>query len=244
MRLRILSIIPLLALIFAACGGGGSSKSSSTTSASATSTTAASTPGSTAGDAAADARAKKLVFIQADFPAGWTGTPPTPDTPEEKAATQELNACTGSSSDADKVADVKGDHFGQGSPATQVGSEAQIAKDDATYRKDVAALKGNKFQPCLQTFLTKALAQAAGGATPTNVQVSPLTVPTFGDVTVGLRMSAGLTVSGQTVTLVIDAVAMGKNKAEVTGTFTNLSQPFDPALEKTLIDKLGAKLEA
>lgn len=184
------------------------------------------------------------MLVQADFPAGWTGTAPTADTPEEKAANQELNSCTGSSSDESKIADVKGDDFGMGSPATMVGSEAQIAKDEATYRQDVAALKGSKFQPCLQTFLTKALTQAAGGATPTNVQVSALSVPTFGDVTVGLRMSAGLTVAGQTVTIVVDAVAMGKNKAEVTGSFTNLSQPFDPALEKTLIDKLGAKLEA
>ena len=195
-------------------------------------------------DAAADARAKKLVLVQADFPAGWTGSAPTPDTPDEKAANQEFNNCIGSSGDDAKVADVKGDDFSMGSPATQVGSEAQIAKDDATYRKDVAALKSSKFQPCLETLLTKALSTAAGGATPANVQVSPLSVPTFGDVTVGLRMSAGLTVSGQTVTLVIDAVAMGKNRAEVTGTFSNLAQPFDPALEKTLIDKLGAKLEA
>ncbi|HEV3354096.1 MAG TPA: hypothetical protein VG076_14305 [Acidimicrobiales bacterium] len=243
MRLRILSIVPLLALIFAACGGG-SSNSSSTTSAPSTSTTSASTPGSAVRDAAADARAQKLVLVQADFPTGWTGTPAPATTPEEKAASQELNNCTGSSGDDAKIADVKGDNFSMGSPTTEVGSEAQIAKDEATYLKDVAALKSSKFQPCLETFLTKALTQAASGATPTNVQVSPLTVPKFGDVTVGVRMSAGLTVSGQTITLVIDAVAMGKSRAEVTGTFSNVSQPFDPALENTLINKLGAKLEA
>ncbi|MBV9042985.1 MAG: TlpA family protein disulfide reductase, partial [Acidimicrobiia bacterium] len=66
MRLRILSIVPLLALTLAACGGGGS-KSSTTTSAP---TTATSAPSSTpaGSDPAATARAQKLVLVQADFP--------------------------------------------------------------------------------------------------------------------------------------------------------------------------------
>ena len=179
--------------------------------------------------------------MQPDFPPGWTGTPVSPDTAEDKAANQEFAACIGGSGEAAQIADVKGDNFSMGSPATQVGSEAQIVKDEAAYRKDVAALKGSKFQSCLQNLLTKALTKAAGG-TPTNVQVSQVTVPTFGDVTVGLRMSATITVQGQSFPLVVDAVAMGKNRAEVTGTFSNLGQPFDQALEKTLIEKLGAKL--
>lgn len=235
-------MIPLLALTLAACGGS-SSKSSTTTSAP---TTATSAPSSTSGgsDAAATARAQKLVLAQADFPAGWTGSPAAADTPEDKAANQEFATCAGISGEASRSADVKGDDFSNGSPATQVGSEAQIIKDEATYKKDVDALKGGKFRSCLQDFLTKQLAKATNGAAPANVQITPLATDTFGDVTIGFRMSAGLTVQGQTVTVVLDAVAMGKNKAEVTGTFTNLAQPFDQALEKSLVAKLGAKLNA
>jgi len=181
--------------------------------------------------------------VQADLPAGWTGTPASPDTPEDKANNQEFAACVGSTGDQAQIADVKGDDFSMGSAATQVGSEAQIVKDDASYRKDVAALKGPKFQTCIETLLTKALTKAAGSA-PANVQVAPITVPTFGDITVGMRMTAGITAAGQSLTIVVDAILMGKNKAEVTATFSNLAQPFDQALEKTLIDKLGAKLNA
>ena len=237
-----LSLIPLLALILAACGGGGS-KSSTTTSAP---TTATSAPSSTSAgsDATATARAQKLVLAQADFPAGWTGTPAAADTPEDKATNQEFATCAGLSGESAQTADVKGDDFSNGSPATQVGSEAQIIKDESTYKKDVDALKGGKFRSCLQDFLTKQLAKATGGAAPANIQITPLSTDTFGDVTIGFRMSAGLTVQGQTVTVVIDAVAMGKNKAEITGTFSNLAQPFDQTLEKSLIAKLGAKLNA
>ena len=142
-----------------------------------------------------------------------------------------------------RYADIKGDDFSMGSPVTQVGSEAQVLKDEATYRKDVAAIKGPKFQPCVQALLSKAITKEAGSA-PANPQVSPITVPSFGDVTVGLRMSAGITVQGQSLTLVLDVVLMGKNKAEVTGTFSNVGQPFDQALEMSLINKLGAKLNA
>ena len=240
MRNRLVLIAPLLALVLAACGGGGS-KSSNTTSA--PTTTSSSTPTTAGSDAAATARAQKLVLVQSDFPAGWTGSPPTPDTPEDKAANQEFAACAGASGESDKVADVKGDTFSMGSPATQVGSGAQIVKDEARYRQDVTAFKSSKFQPCLKDFLTKALSKAVGGASP-NVQVSSLTVPTFGDVTAGLRMTAALTVQGQNLTLVLDAVVMAKNRAEVRETFSNLAQPFDATLEHSLLNKVGTKLTA
>lgn len=243
MRARLVLITTLLAVVVAACGGSGGSKSTTTTAAP---TTATSAPSSTSGgsDAAATARAQKLLLTQSDFPAGWTGTPAAADTPEDKSANQEFATCAGIAGEASQSADVKGDDFSNGSPATQVGSEAQIIKDEATYKKDVDALKGGRFRSCLQDFLTKQLAKATGGAAPANVQITPLSTDTFGDVTVGFRMSAGLTVQGQTVTVILDAVAMGKNKAEVTGTFTNLTQPFDQTLEKSLIAKLGAKLDA
>ena len=242
MRTRLVLITALLTAVLAACGGGSSKSSSTTTSP----TTATSTPSSTAAgsDPAATARAQKLVLTQADFPAGWTGTPAAADTPEAKAAGQQFATCAGLSGESAQSADVKGDDFNMGSPATMVSSETRIIKDDSTYKKDVESLKSGKFQPCLQDFLTKSLASATGGATPTNVQVSPLTTDKFGDVTVGIRMSAGITVGGQTATLVVDAVVLGKNKAEVQTAFINLAQPFDPALEKSLIGKLGAKLDA
>jgi len=239
-RLRILSVVPLLALTLAACGGG-SSNSSSTTTAPTTSTSTASSPTSAGSDPAATARAQKLVFVQADFPPGWTGTPSS-NSPDEKEASKELDACIGTSGDDAKSADVNGDDFAMGQ-GTQVSSEAQIVKSETTYHSDVAAVKGPKLQQCLQDFVTKALTKAVGTA-PASVQLVDLPVKSFGDVTIGKRLTAGLSAQGQTINVVVDFVLMAKNKAEVTGSFTNLGQPFDQALETTLIDKLGAKLNA
>jgi hypothetical protein len=182
------------------------------------------------------------VFVQADFPAGWTASPPTPDTAEDKANNKEVDACIGTSGADAHSADVKGNAFSMG-PTTQVGSQAQVVKEEATYRQDVAAIKGPKLQPCLQTFLTKALTKGVGSA-PTSVQVSSLPVPSLGDVTVGLRITAGITTQGQALTVYLDAVLMGRNRAEVTSTFLNVGQPFDAALQRTLLDKLGARVNA
>src|SRR5207248_9696502 len=97
-----------------------------------------SAPSSSSGsDPAAVARAQKLVLVQADFPPGWTGAPPTPDTPEAKTAKQELATCIDASAPDAKVADVNGQSFSMGSPRTQVTSEATIAKDGAAYQQDV-----------------------------------------------------------------------------------------------------------
>jgi hypothetical protein len=222
--------------LLAACGGGGSNSSSTT---SAPASTAPPTTASAAGDTAL---AQKLVFVQADFPAGWTASPPTPDTAEDKANNKEVDACIGTSGADAHSADVKGNDFSMG-PTTQVGSEAQVVKEEATYRQDVAAIKGPKLQPCLQTFLTKALTKGVGSA-PTSVQVSSLPVPSLGDVTVGLRITAGITTQGQALTVYLDAVLMGRNRAEVTSTFLNVGQPFDAALQRTLLDKLGARVNA
>jgi hypothetical protein len=236
-RIRLVLIAPLLTLVLAACGGGGGNSSSTT---SAPTTTASTAPTTTASPAADTARAQKLVFVQADFPAGWTASPPTPDTAEDKANSKQVDACIGTSSDDAHSADVKGNNFSMG-PTTQVGSEAQIVKEEATYRQDIAAIKGPKVQPCLKDFLTKALTKGVGSA-PTSVQVSSLPVPSFGDVTVGLRITAGITTQGQALTVYLDAVLMGRNRAEVTSTFLNVGQPFDATLQRSLLDKLGAKL--
>jgi hypothetical protein len=240
-RTRIISIVPLLALLTLAACGGGSSKSSSTTSAPPTTKASASSATTLGTDPAAIARAKKLVYVQGDFPAGWTATPAS-NTPEDKALSKELNACIGTSGDETKSADVNGDDFNMGQ-GTQVTSEAQIEKSEATYKSDIAAVKGPKLQPCLQDFVTKALSKAVGTA-PASVQLADLPVPSFGDATIGKRLTAGLTVQGQTINVIVDFVLMGKNKAEVTASYTNLGQPFDPALEKTLIDKLGSRVNA
>jgi len=234
-RIRLVSIAVLFVVVLAACGGDDK-ESSSTTTAPTTSTTA-----KPAGSAD-QARAQKLVFVQGDFPPGWTATPPEPRTPEEKADRQELATCSNTTGEASTSATATGDTFATG-PTTQVLSEAKIVKDDAGYKQDVAALNNPKLLPCLQAFLTKGLAREIG-STPTSVEITSISAPKFGDATVANRMKAAAMVQNIPLTIFVDVVLMAKNKAESTGTFINVGQPFDQALETSLINKMGERINA
>jgi hypothetical protein len=227
--------------VLAACGGNDNkSSTTTTTAASATTTSTAAGAAQQARDAVAEARARKLVLVQADMPPGWAAEAAKPDTPEETATSNELSACAGLSADADDAANVNGDTFSMG-PTTQVMSSADIVREERRYREDLLAVKGSKLQPCLQDFLTKSIGRELGNA-PTGVEFTPLTVPSFGDSTVGYRLKANVTASGVALTLYFDLVLMAKDRAEVSATFLNIGQPFDNVLETSLLNKLGTKL--
>jgi hypothetical protein len=235
-RIRLVSIAVLFVVVLAACGGDDKESSSSSTSAPTTSTT------TKAAGSADQARAQKLVFVQSDFPPGWTATPPEPRTPEEKADRQELATCSATPGETSTSATATGDTFATG-PTTQVLSEASVAKDDAAYQQGVAALNSPKLLPCLQAFLTKGLAREIG-STPTSVEIASISAPKFGDATVANRLKAAATVQNIPLTIFVDVVIMAKSRAQSTGTFINVGQPFDSALETSLINKMGERLNA
>ena len=236
MRTRLISLCALFVLGLAACGGGGSNTSSNDTT---TESSASPTTASPSGDTNV---AKKFVFVQADFPAGWTAKPADQtQTPDDKATSKELSDCVGTSGADAQSARWKGDDFNMGQ--VQVGSEATVVKDEAVYRKDVDAIKGPKLQTCVKDVFNKVLTTQIGSA-PTSLDVAPLQVPSHGDVTIGLRMTVGATIQGVPLTLSLDLVVMAKNRAETSATFLNVGQPFDSALETSLVDKLGARVDA
>ena len=223
----------------AACGGGRDAKSSTATTAPAATTT---TLTAEQQKAAEQARAAALVFVKADFPAGWTETPPEPSTPEDDKIGNELNACMGASASTGDRTSVTSNDFARGENL-QVSSVVEIAKDDATYQQDIAAIKSAKAPECIKDFFTKVLAKELG-ATPASVELSAIPVPPHGDAIVGMRATVTVRVQRQSLNFFLDFVFMGKNRAEVVATFFSIGQPFDAALETALIDKLGGRLDA
>jgi hypothetical protein len=235
-KTRLITLCVLFVLGFVACGGGKSDTSSNDTT---PESTAPPTTASAAGDIDL---AKKVVFVQGDFPPGWTAkAADQTQTPDDKATSKELSDCVGTSGQTANSARWKGDDFSMGQ--AQVGSEATVIKDEATYRKDIDAIKGTKVQTCVKDVFNKALAKQFGSA-PTSLDVASLDVPHHGDATVGLRMTVGASAQGVNITLLLDLVVMAKNRVETSATFLNVGQPFDSALQKSLVDKLGARVDA
>lgn len=225
----------ILALALTACGDSGKKPSTSGSSSPTTNT------------AAADkAKAEKLVLVAADFPAGWTATPSTPD-PNEEAQGKELAACVGAvDPDVAESAEVDGPDIEKDNASAS--SNATFVKTAAYAQTDLAAIKGTKVEKCVEDFAKKALNEElssnGSGATLKSVDFDRVTTATYGDATVGFRLKATIAAGRQTLTAYQDLIFILKGRAEVSASFFNLGKPFDASLERSLLDKLGAKLAA
>ncbi len=234
-----LVMLVAVALALAACGGAADTRSAAPA---ATATTAAPTTATTAVDVAADkAKARALVLRPSDLPAGWKATPHQDD-PTDKAFDDELAACLGRPSPSTYLtARADSPDFARGD--AEASSQAQLVRTAADFSADVDAIRGPKFMPCVRRVATRSLQQLAG-ASVRSVAVAPLAVASHGEFSSGFRATIRLLLQGQLVSVYQDGVLLGKGRIELTASFSNVRQPPDPALEKALVAKLSARLDA
>jgi hypothetical protein len=126
-----------------------------------------------------------------------------------------------------------------------VRSNVTYAKTRADADADLAAVRGGRFLDCAKEEISK----LAGRQLPPGVSLGSVTIDrrslgTFGEATEAFRVAATLGGPGTSVVANIDLVLVRKGRAEATATFTNLSTPFDPALQHTLLSKLGTRLQS
>ena len=227
------------ALALTACGGAADTGSAAPE---ATATTAAATTTTTtAVNVAADkAKARALVFAPSDLPAGWKATPHKAD-PTDKKFEDQLAACLGRPSPSTYLtARANSPDFASGD--AEVSSDALLVRTIADFNADADAAQGPKFSPCVKRGLTSALRQLAG-ASLQSVAVAPRPVDSDAQFSAGFRATVQLVVQGQPVTVYQDGVMLGKERIELTASFSDVQQPPDPALEKALVAKLAAKLD-
>jgi hypothetical protein len=241
MRARLVAVSVLVLALAGACGGDKKSDTA-TTASSLTSTTLTSTTAAPAAQAS-NATLDRLVLVSADFPPGWTSTPgDSSKTEDDKATEEELNKCTGTSGTDAEAASKSGDDFAQGENL-QAGSEASLVKDETTYKNDLAALRNDsKVSSCVKEAFTNEFRKQFPGES--SVDMTDLSMPRHGDVTLAKRLTVSGTTQGQTITVYVDVVLMGKNRYELTQTFFGIGSPFDASLEKALVDKVGERLDA
>ena len=230
-RVGIASVGVVLVLATALAGCGGSSK-------------AKSAPTTVPSPAKDRATAESLVLHQTDFPSGWAGKPHQSDASDARIAKQ-LSTCVGASDPSTQTAKVDRPDVDKG--GAEVSTSAAFAASAAAFAKDSAALRSAKYTSCLKTlFATELQAQiskSTPGVTISNLNLQKVSTPTYGDVTVELRLSMTITGGAQTAKLYIDDISYGKDRAEVDLTFSNTGAPFDATLEKSLVEKAVAKLK-
>jgi hypothetical protein len=224
-------------LVLAACGGGAKQQPAAD---GATTTAVASTATTGVSVAADKATARTLLLRLSDLPDGWRATQHRQDL-VEKAMNDQFAACAGRPRpDTYTTVDVFSPDFTMGYAG--VISEAQIVKTADDFEADAAAMRGPKFVPCAKRILAKYAPRLAPGASVRSIVVEPLPVTSYGQFSIGYRATITLTGQGQTLRLYDDEVVLGKGRIELSASFSDAGQPFDPGLRRALLAKLGARL--
>lgn len=185
--------------------------------------------------------ANGLVLQQADFPAGWTSTAAVAT---NAAQAKELATCVGRPDPATTTsAYVDGPDFAFAQSA-QLSSNATIVKQESDAKADVAAFKSDKIKSCLTTSFNKGVAAKVPGAEISNLTVTAGEAPNYGDASASWHLTADVNIAalGVKLPISVDFVAIQKGRVEVTASFVGTGAPFDPALEKVLVAKVGGRL--
>jgi hypothetical protein len=228
MVLRWRLVVPVLVLALAGCGGGGGVDEDAVGPAPAT---------GIAGDIA---KANTIVLQQADLPAGWRAADHSTN-PLDQERGRQLSICIGRPDpETFRSAIVFGPDLSMGQ--MQVSSIATVLNTVDDARADLAAIRGPKYGPCVETSFRDDLRRQAGDARVEAVASEPLAVETFGDGTVGLRLTADLVYPDRTDHLFADFIYMTKDRATVSATFFSFNQPFPATLEQSLLSRMGNRI--
>lgn len=218
----------ILALTLAACGGGGGGTDDPVG------------PAPAGGQAGDTATARTIVLQQADMPAGWRGAAHS-ETQLEKDRARDLSLCLGRPDpETYRSAIVYGPDLSSGQ--TQVSSIATVLNTVDDAHADLTAVRGPKYGPCLITSFTDDLKRQAPDARVEGVASAPLPVESFGDGSVGIRLTADLVYADHTDHLFADLIYISKDRATVSATFFSFAQPFPAALEQSSVSRMGNRI--
>jgi hypothetical protein len=227
MRSRWRWVIPVLAfsVVLGACGGGGGGGDP------------VGPPPAAAGDAAG---ARTVVLQQADMPQGWKGVAHSEDA-TERARAAEISTCLGRPDpESYRSAIVYSPDFSMGQ--TQVSAIATVLHTAQDATADLDAVRGPRYAGCVSSAFKEDLQRQAPDARADIKAADPLPVQSFGDGSVGLRISADLVYADHTDHIFADLVYMSRNRTTVSATFFSFNQPFAAPLEESLVARMGNRI--
>lgn len=224
-----LVVTVLVLSVLTACGGGGGDDD-------------ALGPGPATGQAGDQARARTIVLQQADMPAGWRGVAHT-ETPLEIERSRTISLCLGRPDpETFRSTRVYGPDLTLGQ--NQVSSIATVLNTVEDAKADLTAVRGPKYGQCLIPVFRDDLRRQAADARVENVATEPLEAESFGDGTVGIRLTADLVYPDRTDKLFADLVYISKDRTTVSATFFSFGQPFPAQLREALVSRMGHRIVA
>lgn len=242
MRTRRLLVSVLFSVLAASCGGGDdeADDSASTTAPSATApgaTTGAADQAST--DPARAAKARSAILQDGDFPPGYKADPEAELHLE--ATWGDLVRCLGVDERGQPLGIATSPTYRQGL-ATQARSTVEYMAEPSA-KALATALAGPKFKECAtEAFTTDAKRSAPEGATPGPVEVTPLDFPNLAETTSATRINVTMNLAELQVPIFQDFLVFFDGEAVTRMFFLNPGGPFPPTLERSLVDKVLARV--
>lgn len=240
--------VPVLVLTLAASACGGGSGSSAAPGTRASSPSASPSPAEQpATKAAATAAANAINLTAAEVGAGYTSTPSKKDpaTDKDNAA---FAACVGATPPSAAVVDISSPDFSSGSGLStrQVSSDVTVTGSTAQARTDLAAYKAGKTTACLQTFVAKTLAGAAGpDVTIAAPVITPVETPAVGtDGAFGYDVKLTAKASGISFTFDVLLQAFLVKRSEVSLTVVSIGPAFPVTERSRLLQTLLSRATA
>ena len=127
---------------------------------------------------------------------------------------------------------------------SQVSSISTVLKTVDDAKADLASVMSPKYPDCVGAALRQDLQRQAADAKVDLIGAENLPVESFGDGSVGLRLTANLVYADHTDKLFADLVYISKDRATVSATFFSFTQPFPGTLEQSLVSRLGHRVAA
>jgi hypothetical protein len=168
-----------------------------------------------AGDYALDqAIADRANLQAADLPADWSSRPREP-LPGEDALRPDIARCLGLAPPSERAtAEARSPDFTQ--QLATVSSLVLLVETEAEARADAAAFTGGGFPACAEPgYGAQIHSVAPPGNTVTNLAVTPVDFPSFGDQTVAHRVTAVVDMGHVTIPINIDLVHIFKGRAQL-----------------------------
>jgi hypothetical protein len=227
MRSRWRWVVMVSALVLGACGGRGGGGGGDAV-------------GPGPGSAGDTAIARTIVLQQADMPSGWRGAAHTEDA-TERARAAAISACLGRPDpETTRSATVYGADLSMGQ--TQVSSIATVLNTTQDAKADLDAVRSDRYAGCVTPAFHDDVARQVPAARVEAVAAEALPLESFGDGSVGLRLTADLVYADHTDHLFADLAYLSKARATVSATFFSFNQPFPPTLEQSLVARLGNRI--
>jgi hypothetical protein len=248
--MRISRLIPVCAVgcavtLLAACTSSAKSPSTPSASSTAPSSSAATSSSSSAAPSSAApaplAQLKKIVLQPEDLPAGWKGTPASPDDASDAANQAALAKCVGvRNTDPDKVADTNSPDFALGDAAISSSASSYLSQSDLD--ADIALAHSAKLGPCLDRQAKELFAKSLPAGTTVDSVSSKFTAGSGGGPSnvVGSGVTTvKLTAGGQHIVLYLTVAFITGPLIEAEVDTQNVGKPVPASLVKAAVSAVA-----